>query len=432
MELIAMNKTCERVQDLISKTVSFVCKSSLQYEKEIKVEGLLGITLDTNQVLLVRINETFANLFGSTSVSLEPDSDARQTYVIGAQRNDGLVLGSNSEDELQSMNAMESRIISTANNISVHLKQAEDTDQTEGHRKMNVEAGGASTGCNDALLNSSYSSFSLNLPPLIELNNRSSNNNSLQSESVHLNNSNCNRTIKTEYEEADVMIVQPVGTDEDADLNSLCSTLDETMDNTNELQDNDIQVISAPPGILDGYRRAGNKLWDRQSGRRRNIKSCFSMQKSGSNLTNAESPSDNVALSSSGRESVSSENNNQQEITEIVDIKPCVSLLTNLPEQFLKSDNTSDSLPHLVSSSTLSSSQGLDPSQILASLGLVGLTTAVTLPVGDNRMVNSSNAGTSLSDNSTWSSTATSKNSFDAFKLPIDMQNLVNSVSVFL
>jgi hypothetical protein len=64
---LTMSKYCERVHSLIAKTVSLVCKSSLPFEKEIKVEGLLGITLDENQVFLIRIDEIFAKLSGSSS-----------------------------------------------------------------------------------------------------------------------------------------------------------------------------------------------------------------------------------------------------------------------------------------------------------------------------------------------------------------------------
>ena len=45
----------ERVKQLIADTVSLLCKNGLHFTMEFSIEGLLGITLDRNEVFLVNI-----------------------------------------------------------------------------------------------------------------------------------------------------------------------------------------------------------------------------------------------------------------------------------------------------------------------------------------------------------------------------------------
>lgn len=59
--LIAMKVDQERVKHLITDTVALLCKNGLQYSKEMKIQGLLGITLDGNEVFLIQLNETCCN-----------------------------------------------------------------------------------------------------------------------------------------------------------------------------------------------------------------------------------------------------------------------------------------------------------------------------------------------------------------------------------
>lgn len=47
----------ERVRSLLTDTVTLLCKNGLYFSKELKVEGVLGITLDDNDVFIVHINE---------------------------------------------------------------------------------------------------------------------------------------------------------------------------------------------------------------------------------------------------------------------------------------------------------------------------------------------------------------------------------------
>ena len=72
----------ERVRSLLTDTVTLLCKNGLQFTKELKVQGLLGITTDDNDVFVVHINETFGEVLTSAS-----HSDAKEP-VESKARND--------------------------------------------------------------------------------------------------------------------------------------------------------------------------------------------------------------------------------------------------------------------------------------------------------------------------------------------------------
>jgi hypothetical protein len=50
----------ERTRTLLASTVGVLCRNSLRYNHELRIQGLIGITLDSEQVFLVSINEVFA------------------------------------------------------------------------------------------------------------------------------------------------------------------------------------------------------------------------------------------------------------------------------------------------------------------------------------------------------------------------------------
>lgn len=59
----------ERVSKLLTDTVTLLCKNGLIYKDEIKIQGLLGITLDRNDVFIVHINETIGSGSAKDSTS---------------------------------------------------------------------------------------------------------------------------------------------------------------------------------------------------------------------------------------------------------------------------------------------------------------------------------------------------------------------------
>ena len=84
----------ERVKHLLTDTVSLLCKNGLQFTKEMKVQGLLGVTLDENEVFLVHINETFVAMVDHVN-NLNPESsslgseEALGSIVTSAAGNNG-------------------------------------------------------------------------------------------------------------------------------------------------------------------------------------------------------------------------------------------------------------------------------------------------------------------------------------------------------
>ena len=59
-----------RVRGLLTEAITMLCKSSLTYRKEFCVQGLLGITLDKQEVFLIDINEQIKQ-FGLGSKDIE-------------------------------------------------------------------------------------------------------------------------------------------------------------------------------------------------------------------------------------------------------------------------------------------------------------------------------------------------------------------------
>lgn len=54
-----MKTDYERISKLLTDTVTLLCKNGLTYERELKVQGLLAVTLDTADIFVVHINESF-------------------------------------------------------------------------------------------------------------------------------------------------------------------------------------------------------------------------------------------------------------------------------------------------------------------------------------------------------------------------------------
>lgn len=75
----------ERVRLLLAETVTLLCKNGLQFNKQMKIEGLLGITLDESDVFLVHIDEKFNNLVASLSTDEEQLDSTDNIHSVGAE-----------------------------------------------------------------------------------------------------------------------------------------------------------------------------------------------------------------------------------------------------------------------------------------------------------------------------------------------------------
>ena len=73
----------ERVRNLLTDTVTLLCKNGLQYQTELRVQGVLGITLDNSDVFIVHINEKFGGDIGGAISIRNDEGDAANTLLGG-------------------------------------------------------------------------------------------------------------------------------------------------------------------------------------------------------------------------------------------------------------------------------------------------------------------------------------------------------------
>ena len=71
----------ERVRNLLTDTVTLLCKNGLQYQTELRVQGVLGITLDNNDVFIVHINDKFGGDIGGAISIRNDEGDAAKTLL---------------------------------------------------------------------------------------------------------------------------------------------------------------------------------------------------------------------------------------------------------------------------------------------------------------------------------------------------------------
>ena len=51
----------ERINKLISEALPILCKSGLKFSTEVSIDALIGITLDSEEVILVSVKQKVAN-----------------------------------------------------------------------------------------------------------------------------------------------------------------------------------------------------------------------------------------------------------------------------------------------------------------------------------------------------------------------------------
>lgn len=89
---MGLKKAENQVKILLAETILSMCRNTLNYHAEICVEGLLGITLDNEEIFLVNINQTIKN-------QIETPKTAKDKNLKRNQKDDE---GSGSESESSS------------------------------------------------------------------------------------------------------------------------------------------------------------------------------------------------------------------------------------------------------------------------------------------------------------------------------------------
>ena len=64
--VVTMKADRERVKKGLREAIALLCKTGLQFTNELSVEGLLGVTLDRNEVFLISISELITNPYETT------------------------------------------------------------------------------------------------------------------------------------------------------------------------------------------------------------------------------------------------------------------------------------------------------------------------------------------------------------------------------
>lgn len=69
----------DRVRMLITQTITMLCKKGLEFESELRVQGLLGVTVDNKDIFLIHLNEKYDNVSDTKDVLPRQESVATST-----------------------------------------------------------------------------------------------------------------------------------------------------------------------------------------------------------------------------------------------------------------------------------------------------------------------------------------------------------------
>jgi len=85
----AMKPDQERVRSLLIDTVTLLCKNGLSFKGSLKIQGLLGVTIDDNDIFIVQIDEKYTNdasavlaSCGEGAVVVKPLEDDKSARLV--------------------------------------------------------------------------------------------------------------------------------------------------------------------------------------------------------------------------------------------------------------------------------------------------------------------------------------------------------------
>ena len=76
----------ERLKTVLVDTVTLLCKNGLHFERQLKVQGLIGVTIDENDVFIIHINETIGDASSRTSLSTACSSSYAEQPAAGLRQ----------------------------------------------------------------------------------------------------------------------------------------------------------------------------------------------------------------------------------------------------------------------------------------------------------------------------------------------------------
>lgn len=72
--LNSMKPEQERLKNLLCDTITMLCKNGLGYKRELKVQGLVAVTVDDNDVFIVHLNERLEDAVGGFVIPVDCNS----------------------------------------------------------------------------------------------------------------------------------------------------------------------------------------------------------------------------------------------------------------------------------------------------------------------------------------------------------------------
>ena len=108
-DMATMKPDQERVKNLLLDTVTLLCKNSLQYENHLRVEGLLGVAVDDNDVFFLHISEKFQSDAYLERLAAEAEAQ-REKEEAEKERERKLAEAERAEQERTSQNQSPSQV----------------------------------------------------------------------------------------------------------------------------------------------------------------------------------------------------------------------------------------------------------------------------------------------------------------------------------
>ena len=75
----AMKQEHSRLEKVLIETITMLCKNSLAYSTELKIQGVLAVTIDTDNVLVVHIDKAL-DAFDTQTLAAPSNSSVKQEY----------------------------------------------------------------------------------------------------------------------------------------------------------------------------------------------------------------------------------------------------------------------------------------------------------------------------------------------------------------
>ncbi len=85
---MALKPDQERVKNLLTDTVTLLCKNGLLFNEELRIEGLLGVTLDNKDAFFVHISEKYCGTAAGDDNVENPPKDAADALRVMAEKSD--------------------------------------------------------------------------------------------------------------------------------------------------------------------------------------------------------------------------------------------------------------------------------------------------------------------------------------------------------